>query len=87
MNKRHHSFSTSTSILVDIKANLRSNSDILNVNSTKRAAKIDVLDDCAYPVFRLLSNGVIKITMTSSDQTVIAPVGKSNSIDAIMPNM
>jgi hypothetical protein len=38
---------------VDIKAGLRSNSELLKVNSMQRAAKIDVLDGCAYPDFQV----------------------------------
>ncbi len=45
---------TSAFILVDIKADLRSNSKLLEVNLTRRAAKIKVLDGFAYPEFRLL---------------------------------
>jgi len=52
-NKKSYAFCTSAFILADIKADLRSNSGLLEVNPTKRAAKIDVLDDFAYPVFRL----------------------------------
>ncbi len=44
---------SSASILVDIKADLRSNSELLEVNLTRRSAKIDVLDVCAYPESRL----------------------------------
>ncbi len=44
---------TSTFILVDIKAGLRSNSELLEVNLTRRAAKIKVLDGYTYPELRL----------------------------------
>jgi hypothetical protein len=54
MNTKVSLFLTSTSILVDIKAELRSNSELLKANPTKSAAKIDVLVNCAYPVFRLI---------------------------------
>ncbi len=47
---------TSAFVLVDIKAGLRSNSELLRVNLTRRAAKIKVLDGCAYPEFRLFSH-------------------------------
>jgi hypothetical protein len=56
INKKASLFLTSVLILVDIKADLRSNSELLEVNSTQRATKINVLDDCAYPVFRLNSH-------------------------------
>lgn len=46
---------TSAFILVDIKADLRANSGLLEVNPTRRAAKINVLDGFAYPEFRLLN--------------------------------
>jgi len=46
---------TSAFILVAIKAGLRSNSELLEVKATPRAAKISVLDGCAYPEFRLFS--------------------------------
>ncbi len=46
---------TSTFSLVDIKAGLRSNSELLEVNLTQRAAKLNVLDGYAYPEFRLFS--------------------------------
>ena len=49
---------TSTFILVDIKAGLRSNSELLEVNLTRRAAKIKVLDGDAYPEFRFISNAI-----------------------------
>jgi hypothetical protein len=55
INKKVSLFLTSAFILVDIKADLRSNSELLEVNSTQRAAKINVLDDRAYPVFRLIN--------------------------------
>ena len=42
-------------ILVDIKAGLRSNSGLLEVNLTQRAAKINVLDGYAYPELRLIN--------------------------------
>ncbi len=44
---------TSAFILVDIKAGLRSNSGLLEVNVTQRAAKINVLDGYAYPELSL----------------------------------
>jgi hypothetical protein len=44
INKKASLFLTSVLILVDIKADLRSNSELLEVNSTQRAAKIDVLE-------------------------------------------
>ncbi len=47
---------TSTFILVDIKAGLRSNSELLEVNLTRRAAKIKVLDGYAYPELRLFNS-------------------------------
>ncbi len=46
---------TSAFILVDIKAGLRSNSGLLEVNLTRRAAKINVLDGYAYPDLRLIN--------------------------------
>ena len=46
---------TSAFILVDIKAGLRSNSELLEVNPTQRAGKINVLDGCAYPEFGLIT--------------------------------
>ncbi|MBL1320794.1 MAG: hypothetical protein COA63_006995 [Methylophaga sp.] len=53
MNKKLTLFLTSTFILVDIKAGLRSNSELLEVNSTQRAAKIDVLDDLCLSRFQV----------------------------------
>ncbi len=44
-------------ILVDIKASLRSNNWLLEANLTQRAAKIVVLDGCAYPELRLIYAG------------------------------
>ncbi len=44
---------TSAFISVDIKVDLRSNSRLLAVNLPPRAAERNVLDDYAYPVFRL----------------------------------
>ena len=44
---------TSAFILAGVKADLRSNSELLEVNLTRRAAKRKVMDDCAYPEFRL----------------------------------
>jgi len=49
---------TSAFILVDIKAGLRSNSELLEVNPTQRTAKIGVLDGSAYPEFRLTYIGI-----------------------------
>jgi len=43
----------SAAILADIKARLRINSWLLKANSTKRAARIVVLDGCSYPELRL----------------------------------
>jgi len=44
---------TSAFVLVDIKADLRSNSWLLQENLTRIAAKKKVLDGCAYPELRL----------------------------------
>ncbi len=46
---------SSAFILVGIKAGLRSNSGLLEVNLTRRAAKINVLVDYAYPELRLFN--------------------------------
>ena len=45
---------SSAFISVDIKADLRSNSALLEVNLTRKAAEIEVLDAYAYPEFRLI---------------------------------
>jgi hypothetical protein len=45
---------TSAFILADIKAGLRSNSGLLEVNLTPRAAKINVMDGYAYPELKLI---------------------------------
>jgi len=44
-------------MLVDIKAGLCSNSNLLEVNPTQRATNIKVLDGWAYPEFRLVNVG------------------------------
>ena len=43
-------------IFVDIKASLRSNNGFLEANLTRIAAKIVVLDGCAYPELRLTND-------------------------------
>jgi len=51
--KKRNIYMTSAFILAGIKADLRSNSGLLEVNLTRRAAKIKVLDGYAYPELRL----------------------------------
>ena len=51
--KRTYNHIASVFILVEIKADLRSNSELLEVNLTQKSAKIKVMDGCAYPEFRL----------------------------------
>lgn len=41
-------------MLVDIKADLRSNSELLEVNPTQRAANKKALDGWNYPEFRFI---------------------------------